>query len=596
MIKPIGSWSFRTKLLISNILLIVIPVIFISAQNYNSSLKVVSDMAAKNAYQIIKNKNEILDSKLIKVQESSLALMQDKELFELFNNVEEHKKNILSMDRKIGRIINNYFAFTDYVYAVQMATSYYIFGSNFNMLVGSEFVKSDLYKRVVNEGGKMFWVPTYDFVYMFEHKNMGTANFDVRNVFSAARLFNIFCFDNGVFSILNPTVERPVLIIHFKEDIIRDVFQDSIPIKDTVFYMIDASGNVVSHIDQALVGKQMQPEWLSQALKNKTGSIVVGSEGNKKIVCYDTSGITGWIAVAEIPMKELTRSIVPSMIYSILSVSAFFIGLALLLAFVISQMITKPIERLTAGMKRIGNGNFDMYIPVERKDELGYLTAKFNDMNHQIKTLIEENYAVKLREKETEIMALNLQMNPHFLYNTLNIINWMAIEDGNKNISDMLINLCDMLVYTVRNKQDIVNFEDDLKWLQCYLFIMSVRYENKFKVEFDIEPEIYLTKVPKLFLQPFVENAIIHGFERMESEGLIRIRGYIDNCTRHFQIEDNGKGMDTAVLMDKRDENNTSIGISNVDRRIKLLFGQEYGVKIASDPGHGTLVNIILPL
>lgn len=592
----IGDRSLRIKILVSYIFLIVIPVAFISILNYNSSLRVASDLAAKNAYQIIKSKNEILDSKLQKVEESSLAIMQDKDLFQLFNNLESHDENMLSMDRKITRIINNYFPVLDYVYAVQIATSYYIFGNNFNMLTGDGYVESKLYKNTVKAGGKLFWVPTYDFVRMFGHENMENANFEVNNVFSATRLINSFYLDNGVFSVMKSDVEKPVLIIHFKNEIVRDIFQNSIPTKDTVFYMIDGAGNVISHTDQALVGKQIQPEWLPLALMEKTGSTTVEVDGQKKIVCYDTSFITGWIAAAEIPTNEIIGSIGPSMVYSLLTVSAVFIVFALFLAFLISGMITKPINRLIAAMKKVGSGNFNVHIPVKRKDELGYFTARFNDMNDQIKTLIEENYIVRIQEKETEIMALNLQLNPHFLYNTLNIINWLAIQDGNKGVSDMLINLCDMLAYTVRNKQDMVSFEDDLKWLERYLFIMSVRYENKFTVEFDIAPEVYPTRVPKLFLQPFLENAILHGFEGMVSGGLIRIEGYIRDCTRHFQVHDNGKGMDPAALPDKKINSSHSIGIANVDRRIKLLFGQEYGVRLTSSPGRGTQVDIVLPL
>lgn len=591
-----GRLKLRTKLLVSYILLLLIPISLISIMFYYSSLDVVSDLAAENAYQIIKSKNEILDTKLSKVQESSLAIIKDKELFELLNGMNEAKGNVLSMDRKISKVIDNYFGLLDYVYGVQIATSYYIFGNNFNMLTGESYVKSELYKETVRLDGKLNWVPTYNFVDMFGYLNMKDANFEVRNVFSASRLLNSFYLDNGVFSVLEDDVERPVLIINFKEDIIRDIFKDSIPIQGATFYMMDKDGNNISHSDQTKVGKNVRPVWLEQAIKNKTGTTTVKVDGQNRIICYDTSSVTDWIAVADIPTNELAGNIIPSIVLSIVSVSVIFLILALVLAFLISGMITKPISRLVVAMKSMGHGNFNVKIPIENKDELGYLIKKFNNMNDQIKTLIEENYTVKLREKETEIMALNLQLNPHFLYNTLNIINWMAIEEGNKGVSDMLINLCDMLVYTVRNKQDMVNFVDDLKWLQCYLFIMSIRFENKFIVQWDVDEALNHTQVPKLFLQPFVENAILHGFERIESGGIIKITGSIENEARYFRVCDNGKGMDTSKLTEDKEENNDSIGISNVDRRIKLLFGQKYGVSIVSSPENGMQVEIVLPL
>jgi len=243
----------------------------------------------------------------------------------------------------------------------------------------------------------------------------------------------------------------------------------------------------------------------------------------------------------------------------------------------------------------MGEGDFDSRVPVDIKDEFGYFTHKFNQMNEKIKKLIEENYIVTIREKESQIMALNLQMNPHFLYNTLNIINCMAIENKDKEVSEMIIKLRDMLVYTVKNKKDIIRFSDDLQWLKNYLYIMSKRYENKFTVCFDIDSRIYDTPVPKLFLQPFIENAIIHGFEEIDEGGIILISGSICDGKRVFSVSDNGKGMDKDTIERILNEDEASVGISNVDRRIKLLYGQEYGVAIKSDWGEGTEIKVTLP-
>lgn len=592
IIFRIKSIKFKTKLIISYILLLTISVLVFEVHYYTSSLNFTSELTTKNTYEIIKSKNNILDIKLSKIEENSLALIRNSELFEIFNDINTNKSNVLSMDRKVTRIINDNFSLINYVYGAQIATSYFIFGNNFTMLDGESYVKSKLYRDTVNLNGKMNWEPTYNYLSMFGHDELKEFDFEVQNVFSASRVINSFYIDESLLKVLDDSVEKPILTIYFKEDFIDEIFRDSIPIKGAKYYIIDSRGNIVSDNDKELIGSTYEPDWLDEVFAKKTGTMNI----NNTLICFDQSTVTDWMTVAEIPTAEIASTFVPSIVYSIITLSTIFIITAIVLSLVISAMITRPINRLTKAMKNMAKGDFRGIVPIDSADEFGYLVLKFNEMREQIENLIEENYAVKIREKETQIMALNLQLNPHFLYNTLNIINWMAIKEGNDKISDIIMNLCHMLVYTVKNKQDMVSFKDDLHWLQCYVFIMSARYTDKFSVEYNIAEELNLTKVPKLFLQPFVENAIIHGFEDIVQGGRIKIEGLSKDGISCFRVIDNGKGMSTDTVSYAGQRTSDSIGISNVDQRIKLLFGSEYGVNITSVIGSGTHVEITLPL
>ncbi|MDF2986208.1 MAG: hypothetical protein K0R50_1718 [Eubacterium sp.] len=589
----IKSMKFKTKLIISYIFLLNISVVVFGIQYYSSSLKYTSDLTLKNAYEIIKSKNDILDMKLTKIEDNSLSLIRNSELFEIFNDINDNKGDVIALDRKVTRIIDDNFSLIDYVYAAQIATSYFIFGNNFTMLDGENYVNSELYKNTVKLNGKMNWEPTYNFLTMFGHEKYKDLHFDVQNVFSASRVINSFYINQNLFKVLDDSIERPILTIYFKEDVIGDIFSNCIPLKGAKYYIIDKKGNIISHTDKTLVGSKYKPDWLDRIFTNETGTMNIDKEN---LICYDKSEVTNWMTVVEIPTTELAGTFIPSIFYSIVSISIIFVSVAIFLSLFISSMITRPIKKLILAMKNMGKGDFGSIVTIDSADEFGYLVYKFNEMREQIENLIEENYAVKIREKETQIVALNLQMNPHFLYNTLNIINWMAIKEGNDKISEIIMNLSNMLVYTVKNKQDIVEFKDDLHWLECYIFIMSVRYENKFTVEYSIEESLYTTKVPKLFLQPFVENAIIHGFEDIMENGKIMIEGLIKDRKRCFIVYDNGKGMDASNIMKQKVKTSDSIGINNVDSRIKLLFGDEYGVNITSETGHGTRIEIILPL
>lgn len=593
IIFMIKSMKFKTKLILSYIFLLTISVVVLGIQNYSSSLKYTSDLTSKNAYEIIKSKNDILDMKLSKIEDNSLALVRNSELFGIFNDIKSNKRDVLDMDRKVTRIIDNNFSLIDYVYAAQIATTYFIFGNNFTMLEGDNYVNSKLYKDTVKLNGKMNWEPTYNFLTMFGHEEYKNLHFDVQDVFSASRVINSFYINGNIFNVLDNKVEKPILTIYFKENLMDDIFNNCIPLNGAKYYIIDNKGNIVSHSDKNLVGSKYTPVWLDTIFNNMTGTMNIDK---RTLICYDISEVTNWMTVVEIPTSELAGTFIPSIIYSIVSISIIFIIVAIFLSLFISSMITRPIKKLIMAMKNMGKGDFRSIVTIDATDEFGYLVHKFNEMREQIENLIEENYSGKIREKETQIMALNLQLNPHFLYNTLNIINWMAIKEGNHKISDIIMNLSNMLVYTVKNKQDIVEFKDDLHWLECYIFIMLARYANKFTVEYNIQESLYTTKVPKLFLQPFVENAIIHGLEDFSEGGKIKVEGFIKNGKRYFKVCDNGKGMNRSDIIYQNVKTSDSIGISNVDQRIKLLFGNEYGVNITSEIGQGTEIEISLPL
>lgn len=266
------------------------------------------------------------------------------------------------------------------------------------------------------------------------------------------------------------------------------------------------------------------------------------------------------------------------------------------LCFFIAGRITKPIKKLLAAMRSVGGGDFQKQVDVGTNDEFGILLQRFNKMNDRIRLLVIENYEIKLKEQEAEILALSMQMNPHFLYNTLNVMNWTAIENNQKELSKMLVNLSNMLHYTSRKDWRAVHLSEEIKWMNNYFYIMSVRFEDKFTVHYEIEPKLYEYKMPRLLFQPFVENAVMHGFDQIEAGGMISIRGWIDSGKRYYVIEDNGRGMSNDTIDEILYKESTSIGIKNTIARIQMTYGDSYGVAINSLPGRGTMIVITLPL
>ncbi|HBM80608.1 MAG TPA: two-component sensor histidine kinase, partial [Clostridiaceae bacterium] len=184
----------------------------------------------------------------------------------------------------------------------------------------------------------------------------------------------------------------------------------------------------------------------------------------------------------------------------------------------------------------------------------------------------------------------------HFLYNTLNTINWIAIENNQKEISKIIMSLADMLHYTAYNEDELTFFGDDLKWLKNYIYIMQNRFDDKFTVYYDIDPKLNLYKVPKLFLQPFVENSILHGFDSIDTGGILKIRGWVNSIRVCFSVEDNGRGIEKEKGEKMIQHYPENIGIKNVEKRIKLIYGEEYGIRVKSILNKGTKVLIELPI
>lgn len=586
---------FRYRLLASYLVLIALPLLVLSIVYYRTSLHMVTEQAQQNVYEIVKKSNEVMDSKLGKVEQGTLALFVDKDLLQIFSKLDpSNHSELLNADRQISSILSKYFTQNEDVYAYQLWTSYYSFGTQRSLPQGNP-THSDIYQTAKSAEGRITWYPTYDFIDMFNQKWLDKSDIEYRNMFSATRLLNFSHMESSSIVQLSPGVERPVLNISFKADVFHSLFNNSIP-TGSDFLVVDPQNYVVASSDPSQVTKTYDESWIDELMKAGSGTRKMDLHNERMIVCFDRSSVTGWLSVVLTPESVLIGRLVNTAQISTLVLSALLGLIAVIFAYFIIVRITGPIRKLLVAMKSAGDGDFGARVEVETKDEFGFLLMRFNRMNNRIQMLIRENYEIQLKEKQAEIHALNMQMNPHFLYNTLNIMNWMAIETEQKELSKMLIGLSSMLHYTSRKDWKAVHLSEEIEWMNHYFYIMSTRFENKFNVEYTIEPSLYGTKVPRLLFQPFVENAILHGFDQLEVGGFISVTGRVENDTRIFEVVDNGRGMSQVTIEQIFDKEATSVGITNTIERIQMAYGQEYGVDILSLPGKGTTIIIRLPV
>lgn len=603
--KYFSNMGFKTNLLISYIILITIPVIIIGFRYYTNSKKVLSDIAAKNAYEIVRKNNVLLDTQLTQVRDAIYSFITDKDLYNSFSRINPSDDySIRVIDNTVSNIMSKYFSNSENIYSAQLATSYYTFGprQTSNATTGKNFIpeggftNSVIYKIAKNDTPGVKWIPTYDFTEMFNLPYMKNANIDYRYLFSAVEMVQASYFNGRDYLTLAPSIEKPVLIVNIKEDFFRNIFSDSIPIDGSTYYIVTPSGHIVSSEDQSKIAKSLNVPWLKKISQKGSGIDTVTINNKKMLICYDTSKLTGWISIVCIPPDRLVSQIMPSLKSYILYAAVILILLSILISYFISIKISSPIRKLTKAASKIGEGDFNIKIEEEGSYEFRRLIRKFNNMNEKIQKLINENYEIKIKESQAEINALNLQLDPHFMYNTLNLISLISLEKGDEEISDLIINLSNMLKYTVKIKGNIVPFKEDIKYLKGYITIMSKRFEGKFSVLYEIDEELYNYDVPKFFMQPFVENSLIHGFSNIKSGGLLKISCWIKNDLRYFSISDNGKGIDSDTLTNILSEHSNNIGIKNVNERIKIIYGEEYGVHIESEINKGTNILITLPI
>ncbi|WP_313999608.1 sensor histidine kinase [uncultured Paenibacillus sp.] len=589
--------KLKNKLILSYIVMITLPLAILGAGYYYASKDIMLELARNNVLEIVQKNNQIIDERLGIIEDSSLSLMVECDLFQIFDGGgPSGDLQLLQTDDRVTGILNRYFAQSDDLYSVELVTKAFVYGSKArNTYPPDQFYNSRLFQRAKAEKGRISWVPTYDYADMYQLPELAGADIDYRYLFSGVRELNPSCVRNDVIVRAQSGSEKPVLVMNFKDNIYREIFQDSIPIEGAVFLVVSEDGTIISHQDESLLARTESSLWVEEVKNRGSGTAFVTVGGQRMVASFAVSQVTNWTSIVLIPPSALTKDILKTINFFIVTLGASLLALSLLFAYLISARISSPVNKLLLAIKRVGGGDFNAKINVEGKDELGHVLTKFNSMNEKVKELINENYIVKLREKETEILALNIQLNPHFLYNTLNIINWMAVNGEKEQVSGMLVSLSRMLQYTTDNRRDSTFLKDDIRWLRDYIVIMQNRFEHRLRVDFDIQPELMEASVPKLFLQPLVENAIIHGFRDMDTVGLITVYGCRQEDDIRFCVEDNGSGIEPERLKMLLGEASSSVGIRNVDKRIKLLYGSRYGIEIESEPGLGTRVNLLIP-
>lgn len=392
---------------------------------------------------------------------------------------------------------------------------------------------------------------------------------------------------------------RGVLLVDLDYNIIEGLCNNIQLGKSGYVFIINPMGEIVYHPRQQLVYSGLKEELIDKIKNIPNGQLTGEIDDREVLYTTKTSDFTGWTVVGVSYLDELFYNRSEIMYYFAMIAVACFLG-SVLLSYYISSKITRPIEVLRRSVQAIEGGNFDIEINVNSTDEVNGLAQDFNIAIRKIKELIEQNARTYEQKRKHELKSLQAQINPHFLYNTLDSIIWMIECGENKDAITMTSTLAKFFRLGISKGGDIISVKDEIEHLRCYLTIQKMRYKDSLDYSIDVDPEIYSCRTLKLLIQPLVENAIYHGLKGQDTIGMLNVVGFKDKQDLVFKIIDNGIGMTSKELSEIFNSNSPSkgssgIGVKNVLDRIQLYFGPDYGVSFESIKGKGTTATIRLP-
>ncbi len=572
--------SFKQKLLLIGVIPVMILGVLIGFLTYNDAKNIVTnaqkEVIADTVYRIDVN----LNMKVRYISESIRSAAENKLTGDLicnFNSGTKNPQTISEMETYCEGITRAFDAISSISVITGTQVLFTTRGED-NPII-SRTVVDGFYQKAVEKPEKVFW-SNLDTSMFLDSMNDGskvlTAYGSIRD--EGGNVIGLLVVELLPASFSNLLLENQKILSH------------------QYTYIVDKNEQVIC------ADRKGYPDFyniIEKKFSEGTRRFQFDWNGEKYYACGQYNGLTGWKTFSVISVKNLfadSDSLKNHISWLVFGTVSFML-LAILLMY---QSITRPLNDLSKAMKTVQDGNFEFQMDNDRKDEIGQLTDSFNYMVNKINLLIREVYQEKLAQKTAEIEALQAQINPHFLYNALDSVNWMLIDRGETDISNIIVSLGKLMQYCIDTDNALVTLEQEYQYIQDYLCVQKNRLEERLQYSLEIEQPLNELLVPKLILQPLVENSIKHAIEPYKKQGFINIRSFMREGKINISVQDNGCGMSPEQLRslrqsDKRISRQTGIGVKNVMRRLNLFFGDDSELRIESEQGIGTTMTIVIP-
>lgn len=365
-------------------------------------------------------------------------------------------------------------------------------------------------------------------------------------------------------------------------------------------YLMHSNGEIIYHPRQKLINANLFTENNELQSSYEDGSHEEVFQGEKRLITVKTVSYTGWKIVSVVPMSSMALGFEANRYFMFLLVSLSILTI-IVINLLVSYSIAKPLNKLNNSVKEWEAGNMNPEIYIGGSIEVEHLGRTLQSIVDQLRKLMDDIVIEQEEKRKSELDALQSQINPHFLYNTLDSIVWMIEGERYEDAVFMVTQLASLFRISLSRGNNVISIDDEIKHAQNYMNIQNIRYRNIFTYKFEIEQDILSYSTVKLVLQPILENAIYYGVEGMDGEGEIVVQGYSEKDDIYIQVTDNGLGMTKEVVDQLLVENGrirkkgSGVGLINVHNRIKLRYGDEYGLEIESIPDEGTTIRIHLP-
>lgn len=597
--KFIRNIHIQTRLLCSFLILSVVPLLVTSSLLYVKSSNAIHQKIESYSAEILDQISQNIDRELARLEYDSIEIMFADPVQNALTNYEKLSEwDLLMVAEGLQQQLVKKFSFLHdvsdvliYTEAKQKIIAYGDEGSNILNY------KDDLLDNILKEAGQLKGVPLWSATNITQevHKINLLVNQNVsREGIVLAR--EIRGIDSG----------EPIgtILIRTNEAYFSNIYKNMDLSKQKIL-ILNHKGQIISANDNEwLAGEYFKDTHLVSSILSldSNGKNNLDYELDQKyLLVFDKVQNADWYVISFTPYaylsEETNRILKFTLIIGLISVL-----LSIVLSFIISKSISTPLNHVNNTMKAVQKGRLDVEIIDSSKDELAEVGHHFNEMIQEVAKLVEQT---KLKEKEkriAELSALQAQINPHFLSNTLNSIKWLANVQGASNIENLISSFIELLHLSMGKDNDFITVDQEITYLKHYLNIQSYRYYDKFKVHFDIDEEVKEALIPRFLVQPLVENALIHGMEHVEEQALLVIKAWIEKEEVHITVTDNGAGISpeaiTQIMNAKIQPKNSfnGIGLANVRERIKMYFGEAYDVHIESMENVFTRIEIIYPL
>ncbi len=581
-------FSIGTSILLYFVLLISLVILLVSILSYSFSIKNSEGLSINYTQNLISEINAGIDSYIDNIKSMSAVVCNNKDVqavLQLYDSCrggklsEDEKQNLQSLREAAAQHMNIVAGTRSEITNIAVISKYHdVLFSDLKKQANpdSQYNLTDWFLKPLSYKDNILVSPPHV---------QNLVNGEYRWVISVSRAV----IDRSTGQVTG------VMVIDLNFYAIGEICEKAQLGKNGYTYIIDRDGNLIYHPQQQLIYSGIKVDPLEDILK--MDSAVLRTTENK-IYTKTTSELTGWTTVGVINGSELIHDRT-QMINFYFTLGGISLLLASAAAVLISKSITKPVKQLENTMHRVEDGDLNVQANTQINNEIGHLGKTFNTMIARIGGLMEETVANEQAKRTSEIRALQAQINPHFLYNTLDTIIWLAAGGKNEEVTEVTAALAKLFRTSISRGETYVTLRNEIENIQSYLTIQMFRYGDKLKYTMEVDEKFLDFTVPKLILQPIVENALYHGIKPSPQDGVIRIGALEKDGTLILTVSDNGVGMNEEQLkkMFSVDENShRGIGVTNVHNRIQLCYGETYGLFYFSVPGTGTRVEIRLPV